>query len=113
MLWDMIYSAKTFKTEITIGCEDYSIGGAKLFSYAFATVPTIKLEKLKPTSVAVSRVRNLSGGNYWGMKTTSGVASSIKEMLTRNLATGSAERHTKTLADAIPELATAFSYFQL
>lgn len=113
MLWDMIYSAKTFKTGITIGREGYSISNARLFSYAFATVPTIKLEKIKSTSVAVSRVRNLSGGNYWGMKTVSGVASSMKEMLSRNLASGSVESHTKTLADAIPNLSTVYSYFKL
>lgn len=112
MLWDMIYSAKTFKTGITIGRESYSISNARLFSYAFATVPTIKLEKIKPTCVAVSRVRSLSGGNYWGMKTTSGVASSMKEMLSRNLATGATESHTKTLAAVIPKLITEYSYFK-
>ena len=112
-LWDMIYSAKTFKTGITIGRESYSINNARLFSYAFATVPTVKVEILKPTSVAVSRVRNLSGGNYWGMKTVSGIASSMKEMLSRNLATGSKYSHTKTLADAIPKLTTDYAYFKL
>ncbi|NLL73922.1 MAG: hypothetical protein GX237_10390 [Clostridiales bacterium] len=113
MLWDMVYLAKTFKTGITIGRESYSINNARLFSYAFATVPTVKVEKLKPTSVAVSRVRNLSGGNYWGMKTVSGIASSMKEMLNRNLATGSEQSHTQTLADAIPKLTSDYAYFKL
>lgn len=111
MLWDMIYSANAFKTGITIGREGYSINNARMFSYAFVTVPTVKVEKITATSVAVSRVRNLSGGNYWGMKTKSGVASSVKEMLSRNLASGSAKSHTLTLKDEITKLTTEYSYF--
>lgn len=113
MLWDMIYSAKTFKTGITIGRENYSINNARLFSYAFATVPTVKLEKLKSTSVAVQRVRNLSGGNYWGINSQSGVANSMKEMLSKNLASGSSDSHTTTLSGAIPNLSSDYKYFQM
>ena len=29
------------------------------------------------------RVNNISGGNYWGLPTKNGIASSIKEMLSR------------------------------
>ena len=39
------------------------------------------LSKFKPGSVQVERVRNLTGGNYWGVKSKSGVASSIKEII--------------------------------
>lgn len=113
MLWDMVYSAKTFKTGITIGRESYSINNVRLFSYAFATVPTVKLDKIKATSVAVSRVRSLSGGNYWGMKTDSGVASSMKEMLSRNLSSGYKDSHTKTLKEEIPKLKKAYDYFRI
>lgn len=112
MLWDMIYSAKTFKTGITIGREGYSIANAKLFSYAFATVPTVKLDKLTPTSVAVQRVRNISGGNYWGLQTKSGVASSIKEILERNLKTGAKDNHLKTIKDALPLFESDYAYFK-
>lgn len=113
MLWDMIYSAKAFKAGITIGREGYSIKDVRIFSYAFATVPTVKLEKIKATSVAVERVRNLSGGNYWGLATKSGVASSIKEMLERNLKTGDRDNHLTTIGRTIPKYGAEYSYFKL
>ena len=113
MLWDMIYSAKTFRTGITIGREGYSIADIADFSYSFVTVPTVKLAKLTPTSVAVQRVRNISGGNYWGLATKSGVASSIKEMLDRNLKSGHSSNHLSTIKTGIPLLATDYSYFKL
>lgn len=113
MLWDMIYSAKAFKSGITIGREGYSIMNARLFSYAFATVPTVRLDRIKATSVAVERVRNLSGGNYWGLPTQSGVASSIKEMLERNLKNGNKDNHLSTIGRAIPKYGTEYSYFKL
>lgn len=113
MLWDMIYSSTAFRADITIGREGYNMNNARLFSYAFATVPTVRPERITRSSVAVSRVRNLSGGNYWGKPSEDGIASSIKEMLNRNLATGSIQSHMITLADAIPELTSTgtYSYF--
>lgn len=113
MLWDMIYSSTAFRTDITIGREGYNMNNARLFSYAFATVPTVKPEKITSSSVCVSRVRNLSGGNYWGRPSEDGIASSIKEMLNRNLASGSPLSHLDTLSSAIPELTSTgkYSYF--
>lgn len=113
MLWDMIYSSTAFRADITIGREGYNMNNALLFSYAFATVPTVKPEKITRSSVAVSRVRNLSGGNYWGKASVDGIASSVKEMLNRNLATGSNISHLDSIARAIPELASngIYSYF--
>ena len=113
MLWDMLYSAKTFKTGITIGREGYSIEDISKFSYSFVTVPTVKLIKLTPTSVAVQRVRNVSGGNYWGLATKSGVASSIKEMLDRNLKSGHSNNHLSTIKSGISLLPTDYSYFRI
>lgn len=81
MLWDMIYKVKDFETNnITIGRNNFSIKNCKRFTYSFATVPTVKLDKLTTNSVAVKRVSNLSGGVYWGNKTKSGVAQSIGEL---------------------------------
>lgn len=113
MLWDMIYSSTAFKTNITIGRDGYNMNNARFFSYAFATVPTVKPEKITRSSVAVSRVRNLSGGNYWGKASEDGIASSIKEMLNRNLATGASINHLSSLTNAIPELTAngTYSYF--
>ncbi|ADL50522.1 hypothetical protein [Clostridium cellulovorans] len=113
MLWDMIYSAKAFRTGISIGREGYSIADIAKFSYSFVTVPTVKLEKLAPTSVAVQRVRNISGGNYWGLATKSGVASSIKEILERNLKSGHSSNHLSTIKIGIPLLSTDYSYFRI
>lgn len=113
MLWDMIYSSTAFRADITIGREGYNMNNARLFSYAFATVPTVNPAKISRSSVCVSRVRNLSGGNYWGRPSEDGIASSIKEMLNRNLATGSTASHLDTLTIAIPELNSTgiYSYF--
>lgn len=113
MLWDMIYSAKMFKTGFSIGREGYSISDVRLFSYAFATVPTVNVDKIKPTSVAVQRVRNLSGGNYWGLQTKSGVASSVKEILERNLKTGGSENHLRTIKDVLSKMSKEYAYFNL
>ena len=113
MLWDMIYSSTAFRADITIGREGYNMNNAHLFSYAFATVPTVKPEKITRSSVAVSRVRNLSGGNYWGKPSEDGIASSIKEMLNRNLSTGASISHIDSINNAIPELTPSgiYSYF--
>ncbi len=104
MLWDMVYSSGGFKTDITVGREGYSINDAKRFTYSFATVPTVKIEKIKADSVAVLRVRNLSGGNYWGLPSVQGVANSMKEMLNRNFGSAFSGRIQDSLAEAIPEL---------
>ncbi|SFS06200.1 hypothetical protein [Anaeromicropila populeti] len=113
MLWDMIYSAKAFRSGITIGREGYSIVDAKAFTYSFVTVPTVKLDKIASTSVAVQRVRNITGGNYWGLPTKSGIASSIKEMLDRNLRTGETVNHLSTIKNEISKLSADYTYFRL
>ncbi len=110
----MIYSSMAFKSNITIGREGYNMNNARLFSYAFTTVPTVKPEKITRSSVCVSRVRNLSGGNYWGLPSEDGIASSVKEMLNRNLSTGSTKSHLDTLSKCISELKEGgiYSYFK-
>ena len=113
MLWDMIYSANAFKTNITIGKNGYSINNIKKFTYSFVTVPTVKLDKIKPTSTQVKRVTNLSGGNYWGLKSASNIASSVKEMLDRNLKSGHQNSHLNTIASEIIKINTDYSYFRL
>ncbi|GEP66344.1 hypothetical protein CBE01nite_41120 [Clostridium beijerinckii] len=113
MLWDMIYSAEDFKNNIKVGKNNYSMHEVAKFTYSFVTVPTIKLEKIKSTSTCVQRVRNISGGNYWGRQSESNIASSIKEMLGRNLKTGHVDSHLLTLKKELPKLANKYDYFNL
>lgn len=83
MLWDMIYQFRGVKHKnISIGSGGYSLNDLKDFSYSFITMPSQKKE-IKAGSMAVQRVEALSGGNYWGMPTRSGVAASISEIFRR------------------------------
>lgn len=69
MLWDMIYSAGGFRgRNITIGRNGFNIQNAQSFTYSFVTVPSNQNATYSPNGVAVKRVTNLSGGNYWGCK---------------------------------------------
>lgn len=113
MLWDMLYSANTFRKDIKIGKEGYSIHNAKRFTYSFVTVPTVKLEKINSDSTCVQRVRNLSGGNFWGLPSKSNVASSIKELLDKNLKNGHPKSHLETLHNELKNLSTLYNYFNL
>ena len=113
MLWDMVYSANEFRNDVTVGREGYSISNISRFTYSFVTVPTTKWDKIKHTATCVKRVTNLSGGNYWGCKTESNVANSIKEMLGRNLNTGAPNDHLSTLKTELSNLKTTYSYFGL
>lgn len=118
MLWDAVYSANNFRNGISVGSDGYSIHDAKRFTYSFVTVPSNQLVKngrqqYKNTSTAVLRVINLSGGNYWGLPTSTGVASSIKELVERNLKTGHSNGIISTIRAALPDLSTTYSYFNL
>ena len=84
MLWDMIYNAHSRLSNVSIGINGFSPIGLGSFSYGFMTVPTNKPENIKRSSLCVLRVKDLTGGNYWGRPTASGIASSIKEFPGRN-----------------------------
>ncbi|GAA0795111.1 hypothetical protein GCM10008910_13330 [Faecalicatena orotica] len=113
MLWDAVYAATNFRSGVSVGLNGYSITDVKRFTYSFVTVPTVKLEKIKKTSLCVFRVMYLSGGNYWGLPSEAGIANSVKEMLNRNLKTGSNDSHITTIKAFIPELGSTYNYFQL
>ena len=87
MLWDMVYSAEGFGRNVQVGSNGKSISSFESFSYAFVTMPSQKdFEKtFKTSSVAVNRVRNISGGAYWGLPTKDGVCNSLKEYFGKNL----------------------------
>lgn len=113
MLWDAVYSAINFRSGVTIGLNGYSIADVRKFTYSFVTVPTVKPEKIKPSSMCVLRVMNLSGGNYWGMPSQIGVANSVKEMINRNLKSGSTYSIIQSISEMLPKLNTTYSYFCL
>ena len=118
MLWDAVYSANTFRNGISVGTNGYSIHDAKRFTYSFVTVPSNQIEKngrltYKNTSTAVLRVLNLSGGNYWGLPSETGVASSIKELLERNLKSGHSNGIISTIRISMSYLNSTYSYFDI
>jgi len=110
MLWDMVYASHGIPhRNITIGSTGYSITGLRRFAYAFVTVPTSR-GPFAATSIKVQRVRNLSGGNYWGQTTSSGVAQSLKEIFTSNFASINIRTN---LRRELSNLNTTHSYFQI
>lgn len=119
MLWNMIYSAQNLHVQnVAIGSNGVSPTSFANFSYAFMTVPT-NTEKngkdnFKKTSTAVVRVQGLSGGNYWGNPTESGVASSIAEYFGRNFShvfNGGVMHHLATRVTSDSELVAKFLEF--
>lgn len=87
MLWDMVYRASFGPgTGIHIGKNGYSVKNLRRFTYSFVTAPSQKEGRMpsKSTQMAVKRVCNLTGGNYWGLPTKSGVALSLSEIFDSN-----------------------------
>ncbi len=114
MLWDMIYQASfTNHSQISIGRNGYSIQQIP-FTYSFCTVPTNKLDNYKTTSTSVQRVRNLSGGNYWGRPTSNGIANSIKEIFNRNFQSAFSPSNQRAILNAIAnDFDSELSYFDI
>lgn len=114
MLWDMIYSADGFRgRNITIGKNGFNIHQAKNFTYSFVTVPTNQNTKYKDTSIAVKRVNNLSGGNFWGKPTEQHIARSLKEIFTNNFNSGFNTNIRTDIKNSISKLSSNLSYFEL
>lgn len=84
MMWDMIYAARAFKGGVvTVGTHNFSVQELREFRYAFVTVPTNDPAGYKPTAMAVKRVSQLSGGNFWGRPTVQGVAQDVSEIFVK------------------------------
>jgi len=84
MLWDLIYNSNTFRIpNVFVGINGVSPSSFKTFAYAFVTVPTTRGE-LTASKLAVLRVKNLTGGNFWGKPTNQGVALCINNFFGRN-----------------------------
>lgn len=104
MLWDMVYRASFGSaTGIHIGKNGYNVSILKRFTYSFVTVPSQKGPKMpnKPTQMAVKRVNNLTGGNYWGMATKNGVSLSASENFDRNFSSAFSKNIRASIQDAI------------
>ena len=85
MLWDIVYNGTQGKnSHVQVGRGGLFPLAFNSFGYSFATVPTVDHKKIKPTSMQVLRVQNLSGGNYWGLSSKPGVAASLKEFFARS-----------------------------
>lgn len=115
MLWSMIYETERFANNaISIGRNGYSMRDIRQnFTYSFMTVPTNDLSNYKQTSTAVNRVRNLSGGNYWGYPTRNSVARSIKEIFNNNFRRAFHPNARKSLKNVLPDLSGDLRYFDL
>ena len=117
MLWNMVYSSSNLinsgHSSLSVGRNGFSLSNCKKFTYSFVTVPTVELSKFKIDSVAVQRVANMSGGNYWGYPTKSGIARNIKEMIFSNFNDNLDFNPLKTLENYIPLLKTEYNYFKL
>lgn len=114
MLWSMIYQANfSNQTSISIGRNGYSIQQIP-FTYSFCTVPTNTSNIYNYNSTSVQRVRNLSGGNYWGKPTQNGVANSIKEIFNRNFQSAFIPNNQRIILNSIiDELETSLNYFDI
>lgn len=114
MLWDMIYSANGFRgRNITIGRQGFNIHDANNFTYSFVTVPSNQRANYTSDSVAVKRVTNLSGGNYWGKATQPNVARSLKEIFTNNFQAGYPNNLRTDIRSNLPFLELDLDYFDI
>lgn len=113
MLWNMIYSASNLinngQSILTVGRNGFNLQNCKKFTYSFVTVPTVKLDKFKVDSIAVKRVANMTGGNYWGYQSKDGIARNIKEIVYTNFVENNNIR--EKLKEIFPYLKTKYSYF--
>lgn len=82
MLWDLLYSQVReggASSSYRIGADYATLQDLSYFGYSFMTVPTNdRAVKIESNRVEARRVRHLSMGAYWGMKSKQGVIKSIK-----------------------------------
>lgn len=87
MLWDLIYNSTNFRIpNVFVGINGVSPASFKNFTYSFVTVPTTTRTRFTASNLAVLRVNNLTGGNYWGKTSHQGVALCINNFFGRNFA---------------------------
>jgi len=120
MLWNIVYAAQNLQVQnVVVGSNGYSPASFGRFSYAFMTVPT-NTEKdgkdnYKSTSTAVVRVQGMTGGNYWGNPSVSGIADSVAEYFGRNFShvfDGGVQRHIAKSLVSHPDVLEMFINFE-
>lgn len=113
MLWQIVYSASGFQNaNITIGKNGFSMKDFSKFTYSFVTVPSGDRQVYAKSVLPVKRVQHLSGGNYWGRDSVSGIAHSIKEMFAKNFSGWRLGSHKRDVDGALQHKQN-FSYFNL
>lgn len=116
MLWDIVYKSEGFsRSSISVGSNGRVVSNFNNFNYAFITVPTQKkLSSFKVSSTSVNRVRNLSGGNYWGTDSVQGVAENLSEIFTRNFSNGTNGNSLRDdLELGLGKIENDYNYFDL
>jgi hypothetical protein len=119
MLWNIVYAAQNLQVQnVVVGSNGFSPSSFGKFSYAFMTVPT-NTEKngkdnFNPGSTAVVRVQGMTGGNYWGNPSQSGVADSVSEYFGRNfddVFEGGVQKHITSKLLTRPDVIQKFLNF--
>ena len=64
-------------------------------------------------AVAIWVGGNISGGNYWGLPSQSGICSSLKEIFSVNFTGGAVNSIRADLGAELPKLKTDYAYFDL
>ena len=114
MLWDIIYKIQDPQhTGVIVGTEGYKISTLKRFTYSFVTVPTNDWKTYRSDQLRVRRLTNLSGSNYWGYPSKSGVANSIMEIFNRNFEYGFTGRIVDHIRVPLQDIRGRYSYFGL
>ena len=119
MLWNIVYAAQNLQVQnVVVGSNGFSPSSFGKFSYAFMTVPT-NTEKngkdnFNSSSTAVVRVQGMTGGNYWGNPSQSGVADSVSEYFGRNfddVFEGGVQKHITSKLLTRPDVIQKFLNF--
>ena len=119
MLWNMIYNVAEFRVpNISIGINGFTPLSLNELRYAFVTLPSQRddmLSSYKPSSMAVKRVKTLTGGNFWCCPPKDDVVSALHEFPTRNFSRqisqtskGNLWGHVQNNLEEIPSLLDSF-----
>ena len=119
MLWNMIYNVADFRVpNISIGVNGFTPLSLNELRYAFVTLPSQRDDMLgtyKPSSMAVKRVKTLTGGNFWCCPAKDDVVSALHEFPSRNFSpyiaqtsAGNLWGHVQNNLEEIPTLLDSF-----